>query len=126
MLSPSTCTTRPSTGGNAATTSWSIRPKVAPTWSAMPACAGPARVKTKNKVSAVVTRPLTISALASPLEASVSARTANLSPSGGEGFAAPPPSGEGEGWGEGGRCQHAAPAHHRPPHLALSPSGGEG
>src|SRR5713101_1650658 len=45
MLSPSTCTTRPSTAGNAVTTSWSIKPKVAPTWSAMPACAGPASTR---------------------------------------------------------------------------------
>src|SRR6202158_6284072 len=42
MLSPSTCTTRPSMGGNAVTTSWRIRPKVAPTWSAIPAWAGSA------------------------------------------------------------------------------------
>src|SRR6202171_2211300 len=42
MLSPSTCTTRPSMGGNAVTTSWRIRPNVAPTWSAIPAWAGSA------------------------------------------------------------------------------------
>ena len=40
-------------------------------------------------------RPLTLSALASPLEASVSARTVSLSHSGGEGR------------GEGGVCVHA-------------------
>src|ERR1700693_6000436 len=52
MLSPSTCTTRPSMGGHAATTSWSIRPKVAPTWSAIPACAGPARTSAARAVVA--------------------------------------------------------------------------
>src|SRR5262249_20162496 len=35
-----TVTTRPSTAGKAPTTSWSMRPKVAPTWSAIPADAG--------------------------------------------------------------------------------------
>src|SRR5215470_9746517 len=42
MLSPSTWTTRPSTGGNAETTSWSMRLNVAPTWSATPAWTGSA------------------------------------------------------------------------------------
>src|SRR5262249_50643349 len=42
MLSPSTWTTRPSTGGNAETTSWSMRLNVAPTWSAPPAWTGSA------------------------------------------------------------------------------------
>src|SRR3970040_1521471 len=60
MLSPSTCTTRPSMGGNAATTSWSIRPKVAPTWSAMPACAGPASVTTKTAAKRTLHHPLTL------------------------------------------------------------------
>src|SRR3972149_2320720 len=60
MLPPSTCTTRPSMGGNAATTSWSIRPKVAPTWSAIPACAGSARVTTKTAAKRTLHHPLTL------------------------------------------------------------------
>src|SRR5712692_11453955 len=37
-----------------------MSPKVAPTWSAIPACAGVARVVMRSKVSAVVTHPLTL------------------------------------------------------------------
>src|SRR5215470_16510420 len=50
---------------------------------------------------AQIHRPLTISALASPLEASGSARTATLAPDGGEGIDGSLSLGEGEGRGEG-------------------------
>src|SRR3974377_1408448 len=53
MRSPSIWTTRPSMGGNAETTSWSMSPNVAPTWSAMPACAGPASVSAASASAAV-------------------------------------------------------------------------
>src|SRR6185436_5817345 len=50
--SPSAATTRPSAGGKAPTTSWIRRPKVAPTWSAVPAPAGPDS-RTTSKGSAI-------------------------------------------------------------------------
>src|SRR6266852_8755148 len=54
---PSAATTRPSAGGKAPTTSWIRRPKVAPTWSAVPAPAGGAT--SKSSAMRRATPPLT-------------------------------------------------------------------
>src|SRR5262249_43357512 len=53
---PSTVATRPSIAGNAPTTSWSMRPNVAPTWSATPAHAGAAVNRSSSRPTATVAR----------------------------------------------------------------------